>query len=54
MRYFLTLALVACGIAHLGADDSTPASSNVPRAEYPRVHPDGKVSFRLKAPGATL
>jgi enterochelin esterase family protein len=52
MRHLLALALVACSITHLVADDPTPASSNVPRAEYPRVHPDGKVSFRLKAPDA--
>jgi enterochelin esterase-like enzyme len=29
-----------------------PASSNVPRAEYPRIHPDRRVTFRLKAAGA--
>ena len=33
-------------------DDSRPASSNVRGAEYPRVHPDSRVTFRLKAPGA--
>ena len=33
-------------------DDARPAASNVPRAEYPRVHPDGRVSFRLRAPDA--
>src|SRR5262245_52484774 len=34
------------------ADDSKPASTNVRGAEYPRVHSDGRVSFRLKAPDA--
>lgn len=29
-----------------------PASSNVPGAEYPQVYPDGRVTFRLKAPDA--
>jgi enterochelin esterase-like enzyme/acetyl esterase/lipase len=28
------------------------ASTNVPRGEYPKVHPDGRVTFRLKAPDA--
>jgi enterochelin esterase family protein len=31
---------------------SMPASSNVPRAEYPRVHTNRRISFRLKAPAA--
>jgi enterochelin esterase-like enzyme len=34
------------------ADDSRPATSNVRGAEYPRVHSDGRVTFRLKAPTA--
>jgi len=34
------------------ADDAKSASSNVPRAEYPKVHADGKVTFRLKAADA--
>jgi enterochelin esterase-like enzyme len=34
------------------ADDGKSASTNVPRAEWPRVHEDGRVSFRLKAPEA--
>jgi enterochelin esterase-like enzyme len=32
--------------------DTRPASSNVRGAEYPRVHPDLRVTFRLKAPAA--
>lgn len=35
------------------ADSGCPASTNVPRAEFPRVHADGRVTFRLKAPDAT-
>ena len=52
MRSVLTLALLA--ITGLGTqpDDSKPATSNVPRAEYPRIHPDRRVMFRLKAPEA--
>ena len=30
----------------------TPASSNVRGAEYPRIHPDLRVTFRIKAPNA--
>jgi enterochelin esterase-like enzyme len=33
-------------------DTSVPASTNVLNAEYPRVHRDLRVSFRLKAPDA--
>ncbi|MBX3442869.1 MAG: hypothetical protein KF774_10715 [Planctomyces sp.] len=35
------------------ADDSKPSSTNVSNAAYPRVHPDGRATFRLKAPDAT-
>jgi len=34
------------------ADDSRPASSNVSGADYPRIHSDLRVTFRLKAPEA--
>ncbi|MBC7255472.1 MAG: esterase [Chloroflexi bacterium] len=33
-------------------DESYPAPTNVRGAEYPRVHPDGRVTFRLHAPEA--
>jgi enterochelin esterase-like enzyme len=33
-------------------DDSVPAPTNVPGAQYPRVYPDGRVTFRLVAPTA--
>ena len=33
-------------------DGSSPATSNVRGAEYPRVHPDLRVTFRLHAPNA--
>src|SRR6516162_1177306 len=52
MRPLLTLLVRACGQTRVQADDTRPATSNVPRAEYPRVHPDGRVTFRLKAPDA--
>jgi enterochelin esterase-like enzyme len=52
MRALLTLSLLACGLVQVQADDSRLATTNVPRAEYPRIHPDGRVSFRLKTPSA--
>lgn len=43
----------AAGLAYAQAGDgSYPAPSNVRGAEYPRIHPDLRVTFRLKAPGA--
>jgi enterochelin esterase-like enzyme len=44
--------LLAFGPTPARADDAKPASSNVPGAEYPKVHPDGRVTFRLRAPDA--
>ncbi len=52
MRSHLTLALIAYFTLPAVADDPKPASTNVPRAEYPKVHADGRVSFRLKASDA--
>lgn len=34
------------------ADEGQPATTNVPNAQYPRVHADGRATFRLKAPDA--
>ena len=33
-------------------DESQPASTNVGNSAYPRIHPDLRVTFRLKAPDA--
>lgn len=44
--------ILTCTAASLRADDARPASSNVPRAEYPKVHPDRRVTFRVNAPDA--
>lgn len=33
-------------------DDTVPAPSNIRGAEYPRIHPDLRVTFRIKAPDA--
>jgi enterochelin esterase-like enzyme len=32
--------------------DTVPAATNVQGAEYPRIHPDLRVTFRIKAPNA--
>ena len=52
MRLSLFLLLLGLSHASVLADDAKPASSNVPRAEYPKVHADGRVTFRLKAADA--
>jgi enterochelin esterase-like enzyme len=44
--------LLLCAIGWGQADDSVPAPSNVRGAEYPRVYPDLRVAFRIKAPEA--
>ena len=46
---FLT---AACVLAHAAAD-WTPAPSNVPDAQYPRLDAEGRGEFRFKAPDAT-
>ena len=46
------LTLLVCGCCWAQADDSRPATSNVRGAEYPRIYPDLRVTFRLKAPDA--
>ncbi len=51
----LTVALAAGAsgvLAQTGESGSRPASSNLPGAEYPRVHSDLRVTFRLAAPAA--
>ena len=48
----LGAVLLLCPVLGAQADDATPATSNVPRAEYPSVYHDGRVTFRLKAPDA--
>src|SRR6476660_367582 len=45
----ILLFTTSCAFA---ADDSVPAISNVPGAQYPRVHEDLRVSFQLRAPQA--
>src|SRR5712671_5718110 len=51
-RSMFIATLLSITAAALAADDSVPATSNVPGAQYPRVYPDLRVSFRLRAPNA--
>lgn len=54
-RILFTLStLLVTGIVAWGqaADDSRPATSNLPGMEYPRVHADLRVTFRVSAPNA--
>ena len=50
MRVTLLLLLTLGAIQ--APDGSKPASSNVLNAQYPRVHADGRVTFRFTAPAA--
>jgi len=53
MTRTLIIALtLAASMAQAPSDDSRPASSNVLNAQYPRVHADNRVTFRLTAPNA--
>jgi enterochelin esterase-like enzyme len=62
MRTAVAVALsLACWLAPtravaqapVAADDgSRPAATNILNAQYPRVHPDGRVTFRFTAPAA--
>ena len=52
MRILLAL-IAACAVCLAQAPDgSKPASTNVPGAQYPLVHPDRSVTFQLRAPDA--
>jgi enterochelin esterase family protein len=48
----IIIVTLAASMAQAAADDSRPATSNVPNAQYPRVHPDNRLTFRLTAPNA--
>jgi enterochelin esterase-like enzyme len=53
MRLALAVSIVACAPCWAQAvDESVPASSNVPGSQYPRIHPDLRITFRVNAPDA--
>jgi enterochelin esterase-like enzyme len=39
-------------LASAQPDDGKPSATNLPNAPYPKVHADGRATFRLKAPDA--
>jgi enterochelin esterase-like enzyme len=49
---YIILPLLASCLMAQTAEDSRPAPSNIRGSEYPRVYPDNRVTFRLKAPEA--
>jgi enterochelin esterase family protein len=49
---FLLALLLAAPLIAQPDPTSKPAISNLMNAEYPRVHADGRVTFRLAAPNA--
>jgi enterochelin esterase-like enzyme len=49
---WVLIAVLMCAVSAGRAEDAKPAATNVPRAEYPRVSPNGRVTFRIKAPDA--
>jgi len=53
IRQATLLMLCACGLACAQTGDvSVPAVTNVLNAQYPRIHPDLRATFRLDAPEA--
>jgi enterochelin esterase-like enzyme len=52
MKPLLLLLLTTAAALAQPPDNSRPAASNVLNAAYPRVHPDGRATFRLAAPNA--
>jgi enterochelin esterase family protein len=54
MKSLLACSLLALGLSAARADEGRPAISNVPRAEFPRIHLDHRVTFQLKAPDAKV
>jgi enterochelin esterase-like enzyme len=53
LALWLSSAVPAAAQTSAAANDgSRPAVSNILNAQYPRVHPDGRVTFRFTAPAA--
>src|SRR5579862_3067187 len=52
MKRFAAIAMLACAAMAQAPDDSRPASTNIMGAEYPRIHSDLRVTFRVNAPMA--
>jgi enterochelin esterase family protein len=54
LKLFLSASFLAAGFCHAQTnnDDGAPATSNVPGAQYPKIHSDLSVTFRFHAPKA--
>ncbi len=53
MRIVVVIALLTCRLCLAqSADECKPSILNVPGAQYPCVHPDNRVTFRVVAPDA--
>ena len=52
MRTLIIALALGASMTQAPVDDSRPASSNVLNAQYPRVHADNRLTFRLMAPNA--
>jgi len=50
--WFVALCAIGSSVMADDLSNSTPASTNVPGADYPRITPDLRVEFRIKAPDA--
>lgn len=48
----VTVVILLCAGSLSAADDSRPAPSNVRNAEYPRIHDDRRITFRIRATDA--
>jgi enterochelin esterase-like enzyme len=49
LKKTLFAMILGCSICFGQSDDSYPAPTNIPGAEYPRIHADHRVTFRVKA-----
>jgi enterochelin esterase-like enzyme len=49
LKKTLFLMALGCSICFGQSDKSYPAPTNIPRAEYPKIHSDDRVTFRVQA-----
>jgi enterochelin esterase-like enzyme len=49
LRRTLFAMVLCCGVCFGQSDTSFPAPTNIPGAEYPRIHADRSVTFRIQA-----
>jgi enterochelin esterase-like enzyme len=49
LRRTLSAVVLGCGVCFGQSGNSYPAPTNIPGADYPRIHPDHSVTFRVQA-----